>query len=951
MKRSFTTGVLAFSVVPAMAVASMAHAVDPTCCCSAHATPSCSDASCSSTVCAIDPYCCNSAWDGTCAYEAAQYCGAASPYCLDSNQNGIFDVCESGGGGGGTDPADCDGDGTPDLNETGYYGKSWWIGATSGSGIPFEDGSSWTFGRPGTATLAEVTVPYTQYYNSLQLMMGCDNAARSFTLLDDGTSVLHDFELHLGGRTLRLAGPSSTTLRFTPRFYSTLRAFVASGDILATDTGLSLVDDGAIVIGFDGVTVHGGAFSWSSTVASETPKLQLVDSTLDVASFSWPQPIFGVGVSPMLTLQDSTIQLQQGAAGGATTFSVPDTGWLRVNSYEATELAKISGGAALQVAALPGSLLDLNGRLTIEGAVGLGGALQGRSHCLPYAQMCSASVLTVQNLTYPASSNASWTWGVDLSGGSGSTPDGDASVRVTGTASIDGPLVINDLSNGAPLQLGLTIPLVWAGGFAQGHDNFELVRTFGMDQMALPVGYFVSTERSGGTINLVVKRGSPVASNAPVNSPIATPPTRMTVVDDGSRFGLPLVAYATPNGQGTTISLRKINASQGSVIPYATISAPSDLTDMVAADLTNDGVPELVASFGASGQVRAYTLGTTPSLLWNCQLPRPTRAECLGVIPGSGSSLLPPSPTVGVGTSSGSKGGIGTIDAGGGFSGATEIAIIPKSLNGTDIDNDDDSDIVAGGEDTSSASLTGPTLGAVQIFRREATGSYTTLPKVATPGVPTAIVVGDLDGDGRKDVVASCNQVTGTFATGQRPTGVVLRGAPAYGYGSTASLLRSPVALDVGSSYAQGTGVSLVDADGDGFLDIALSWQDTGGSSGGAAIFPVREQRASGGLSLGAQLNFAGSAVTQMRQLGSSSVVTLRTAVTALTGSASLVQDDFTAAPVLGDLDGDGYVTNADVALLLLEFGPCPGVPCDADLDGTAEVDMGDLAFMLLLFS
>jgi hypothetical protein len=49
-----------------------------------------------------------------------------------------------------------------------------------------------------------------------------------------------------------------------------------------------------------------------------------------------------------------------------------------------------------------------------------------------------------------------------------------------------------------------------------------------------------------------------------------------------------------------------------------------------------------------------------------------------------------------------------------------------------------------------------------------------------------------------------------------------------------------------------------------------------------------------------------------------------------------------------GDLDGDGHVGTSDVALLLLDFGDCPG--CPSDLDGSGAVDTGDLALLLLLF-
>ncbi len=49
-----------------------------------------------------------------------------------------------------------------------------------------------------------------------------------------------------------------------------------------------------------------------------------------------------------------------------------------------------------------------------------------------------------------------------------------------------------------------------------------------------------------------------------------------------------------------------------------------------------------------------------------------------------------------------------------------------------------------------------------------------------------------------------------------------------------------------------------------------------------------------------------------------------------------------------GDLDGDGHVGPSDIAIVLLDFGPCPG--CPSDLDGSGEVDSGDIAFLLLLF-
>lgn len=947
--RPFATHLVMPSIALAMTLSHVARANDPTCCCTAHLSPSCTDTSCSATVCAFDPYCCSTQWDSICASHAAQTCGSTAPYCVDINQSGTPDVCESGGGGGG-DPADCDGDGTADLNETGPQGKVDWVGATSGTGIKFETDASWSLGRPGTASLTEISIPYSQWYDSLQLQMECDNAVRTMHVLDGGTSILHDFELNLGSRTLRFASPSAATLRFTPQTYDSFRPTLHSGTVLATDSGLTLIDQGSLQVAFADIDLVGGAFAWTATVASEPPTLILSDSSMDISGFTWPPTIQGFAVSPTLEMVGALIELQS-PSGAPTAFEVPDTGVLRTTSPSASTFGKISG-PGLMMSARAGSLIDLDGRLVVEGSLGLGGSLIGRSHCNPLAQYCYPSVLTAQALTYPATQTASWNWGIDLSGGSGSTPDGLASVRVSGTASIDGTLLISDLSNGLPPTLGFSVPLVWSPSFASGHDNFDLVRVYGMDQTELPAGYFVTTERVGDTIHAIVKRGVPIASTAPVNDPLPTAPTLMEVIDDGSVFGLPLVAYATSgSGGGTVIDLRKIDSATGSVIPQGTIYAPGDLTDLVSADLDADGLDELVASFGASGQIRAWRVGGYPTLLWTASLPQGTRAECLCEIPPPSQTLLPVGSSIGFGSSTGSKGGFGTIGSGGALGGSQEIAIVPRTLDGTDIDNDDDTDIVAGGESSADA-LTGSTPGAVMVIVRGPTGGYSQKPSVALPGIPNALAVADLDGDGLKDVVASCDQIAGSFPAGNRPTGVVLRGAPLNGAGSTQALLRAPAALDVGSGLAQGSGVSLVDADADGNLDIALSWQDTGfPTSGGAVVFPIREQRPAGGLSIGGKLRFGLTAVSQMQQLGASSVLSVQAVVTSLNGQTSLVQDDFAAAPVLGDLDDDGFVTTADVALLLLDFGLCPGSPCPADLDGTGEVDTGDLAFILLLFN
>jgi hypothetical protein len=157
----------------------------------------------------------------------------------------------------------------------------------------------------------------------------------------------------------------------------------------------------------------------------------------------------------------------------------------------------------------------------------------------------------------------------------------------------------------------------------------------------------------------------------------------------------------------------------------------------------------------------------------------------------------------------------------------------------------------------------------------------------------------------------------------------------------------------VGSFTAQGKGVSILDADGDGGLDLALAWESTDFQtpSGGAAIFPIRDPRPTGGLSIATPVQFVTGPVLQMISAGSTGVITFTQSPLNLTGGVDVDQTEFGSAAVEGDLDGDGLVGTSDISIMLLDFGPCPGLPCPSDVDGSGEVDPGDISLLLLLFS
>ena len=72
-------------------------------CCEANGTPGCDDFFCCALVCAGDPFCCDTAWDSTCALQAAGACSICSTGCP-----GGGDCCVNNGTPGCNDEACCE---------------------------------------------------------------------------------------------------------------------------------------------------------------------------------------------------------------------------------------------------------------------------------------------------------------------------------------------------------------------------------------------------------------------------------------------------------------------------------------------------------------------------------------------------------------------------------------------------------------------------------------------------------------------------------------------------------------------------------------------------------------------------------------------------------------------------------------------------------------------------
>jgi hypothetical protein len=70
--------------------------------------------------------------------------------------------------------------------------------------------------------------------------------------------------------------------------------------------------------------------------------------------------------------------------------------------------------------------------------------------------------------------------------------------------------------------------------------------------------------------------------------------------------------------------------------------------------------------------------------------------------------------------------------------------------------------------------------------------------------------------------------------------------------------------------------------------------------------------------------------------------------VQVLLAGSRTIRASFEPLLCIADLDGSGEVDTGDIAMALLEYGPCGG--CPADLDGTGEVDFADVALILVDF-
>jgi hypothetical protein len=368
---------------------------------------------------------------------------------------------------------------------------------------------------------------------------------------------------------------------------------------------------------------------------------------------------------------------------------------------------------------------------------------------------------------------------------------------------------------------------------------------------------------------------------------------------------------------------------------------PGEPSCLATGDVDGDGVVDLAVGVVTDSTVRIFR-NVGPGDLQVVRVITVANGEptCVAIVPGP-PSAMPGWGSVSVGTKARTMNIYGILN--GALLSQIALAGAPSTVRGGDTGGRSGTDIVTGGRKSASVGVMPGATGFVEVLRLGANG-YELTQTLDVTGDPVRLDVADIDGDGLAEVV-SANAVPEAGAPGSAvPVLAIFRNRDGQLGGAI------PLAP---SGASAGVDVALVDADGDGDRDI-VSVQRTLGTASEAVLLRIDSNGPDAPLSIGdstvlgisqptlvARGNLDGSGGEDVFLVGA--------------GGGGAFTGDGAATPFLGtppakfgDLDGSGTVDNGDIALCLLDFGPCEG--CVSDIDGSGYVDFGDVALILLSF-
>jgi hypothetical protein len=346
-------------------------------------------------------------------------------------------------------------------------------------------------------------------------------------------------------------------------------------------------------------------------------------------------------------------------------------------------------------------------------------------------------------------------------------------------------------------------------------------------------------------------------------------------LDGDGKADIAVVNQGFSGNIGNTVSVLRNNSVSGTVsvepkVDFFTSAGPHDIN---IADIDGDGKPDLVTS-----NYGAFAGGTTISVLRNT----------------STSGTLSFDPAVDATTPKG-----------------------PPELAIGDLDGDGKPDVVVTGFDDGRGAT-------VSVLRNTSTaGVVSFAPRVdlQTPSGPYGVAVGDLDGDGKLDILVA---VFGSLTAGDGTVVSVFRNTSTSGQLSFAPRVDLPVDLGPRS-------VAVGDLDGDGRLDIVTA--NYGGSGSNHTISVIRNLSAAGTLTFSPAVNYSVSAGP------------IRVLVHDVTGDgrpdvivANYANGGGNTLSVLRNVSTNGILTLAPRVDYPVQLGP-HGVDV-GDIDGDGRVDL-----------
>jgi hypothetical protein len=241
--------------------------------------------------------------------------------------------------------------------------------------------------------------------------------------------------------------------------------------------------------------------------------------------------------------------------------------------------------------------------------------------------------------------------------------------------------------------------------------------------------------------------------------------------------------------------------------------------------------------------------------------------------------------------------------------------------------------------------LVGSSTGAVVLLAPNALGEYGVTQTLGLPAKPRLLDFADIDGDGFAEIVTANDEPQVLGAGAARPVLTLFRGS--------AGLFGSAVPIEP-TGASSGLDVTLVDADGDGDLDI-VSVHRTVGTQAAATLIRIDVGAPGGPLTLGAQTTLDAdrprfSARGNLDGTGGEDLFLVEDAApSSLLGDADATRVRGllgSLSACVGDLDFDGWVQGSDLALLLT--GWAGGAGSQGDLNGDGVVDAADVVQMLV---